>query len=116
MTKTVRNLSRGLVLASHCELATTLLARARGLLGHEPLKPGQAMLISPCHSIHTFFMSFSIDAAFLDRDLRVVYVMASMPPGRVSPHLFKSHSVLELPAGALAASGTAVGDELDISS
>ncbi len=116
MTKAVRNLSRDLVLVSQCEMATSLLARARGLLGHEPLKAGQGMLISPCQSIHTFFMSFPIDAAFLDRDLRIVHIMASMPPGRLSPHLFKAHSVLELPAGALAASGTMVGDELTISS
>jgi uncharacterized membrane protein (UPF0127 family) len=35
-----------------------------------------------------------------------------MPPWRLSPHLFKAHSVLELPAGALAATASSVGDDL----
>ncbi len=112
MTRKLVNRTRELVLVSQCEMATSLAGRARGLLGHAPLKPGQAMLISPCQSIHTFFMSFPIDVAFLNRDMRIVHIIPSMPPWRLSPHLFKAHSVLELPAGALAATGSSVGDEL----
>jgi uncharacterized protein len=112
VTRKLINRTRDLVLVSQCELATTLLGRARGLLGHAPLTAGQGMLISPCQSIHTFFMSFPIDVAFLNRDLRIVHIIPSMPAWRLSPHLFKAHSVLELPAGVLAATGSSVGDEL----
>ena len=112
MTRKLINRTRERVLVGQCEMATSLMARARGLLGHAPLTRGQGMLISPCQSIHTFFMSFPIDVAFLDRDLRIVRIIPSMPPWRLSPHLFKAHSVMELPAGALAATGTSVGDEL----
>jgi uncharacterized membrane protein (UPF0127 family) len=112
VTRKVVNRTREVVLLSECEMATSLMARARGLLGHPPLVRGQGMLISPCQSIHTFFMSFPIDVAFLNRDLRIVYIIPSMPPWRLSPHLFKAHSTLELWAGALAATGSNVGDEL----
>ena len=112
MTRKLVNRTRELVLVSQCEMATSLMGRARGLLGHAPLTPGQGMLISPCQSIHTFFMSFPIDVAFLNREMRIVHIIPSMPPWRLSPHLFKARSVLELPAGALAATGSSVGDEL----
>jgi uncharacterized membrane protein (UPF0127 family) len=106
----VHNSDRGANLVAKGELADNLLTRARGLLGHAPLAAGEGMLIRPCRSIHTFFMGFPIDAAFLDKDGRVVHLMPDMAPGRVSPHVFKAHSVLELPAGTLAATGTEVGD------
>ena len=112
MNRKLINRTRERVLVSECEMAASLLARARGLLGHAPLTAGQGMLISPCQSIHTFFMSFPIDVAFLNRDLKIVHIIPSMPAWRLSPHLFKAHSVLELPAGALAATGSSVGDEL----
>jgi uncharacterized membrane protein (UPF0127 family) len=112
VTRTLVNRTRKLVLVSQCEMATSLVGRARGLLGHAPLTSGQGMLISPCQSIHTFFMPFPIDVAFLNREMRIVHIIPSMPPWRLSPHLFKAHSVLELPAGALAATASSVGDDL----
>ena len=110
----VANLTRGFTLVENGEIASNLWARARGLLGHAPLRAGQGMLITPCHSIHTWFMSFAIDVAFLDIDNRIVHVIPDMPPGRVSPHLFRAQSVLELPARTLSTSGTVVGDQLAV--
>jgi uncharacterized membrane protein (UPF0127 family) len=115
VTRQLVNQTRERVLVSRCEMATSLVARARGLLGHAPLTAGQGMLISPCQSIHTFFMSFPIDVAFLNRDMRIVHIIPSMRPWRLSPHLFKAHSVLELPAGVLSATDSSVGDELSFS-
>lgn len=110
----IRNQTRQVVLVESGEMARSLLARARGLLGHAPLVAGEGMLIVPCQSIHTFFMSFPIDVAFLDKENRIIHMIPAMPRGRLSPHLFRSHAVLELPAGALAATGTQVNDVLVI--
>jgi uncharacterized membrane protein (UPF0127 family) len=115
VTRKLVNRTRERVLVSQCEMATSLVGRARGLLGHAPLASGQGMLISPCQSIHTFFMSFPIDVAFLSREMRIVHIIPSMRPWRLSPHLFKAHSVLELSAGALSATNSVVGDELALS-
>ncbi len=57
-------------------------------------------------------MAFPIDAVFLDREGTVVRLLEAFPPWRVSGVYLKAHSVLELPAGVAAASGTVVGDRL----
>jgi uncharacterized membrane protein (UPF0127 family) len=51
--------------------------------------------------IHTFFMRFSIDVLFLDRQLKVLRVIEDLKPWRLSPWVLRAHSVLELPGGSL---------------
>ena len=63
-------------------VARTLFARIKGLIGTKRLPPGEGLLILHCNAIHTFFMSFAIDATFLDRDDRVVKVVRNIPPWR----------------------------------
>ena len=64
------------------KVARTLFARMTGLIGTKRLPPGEGMLILRCKAIHTFFMSFAIDATFLDRDDRVVKVVRNIRPWR----------------------------------
>lgn len=63
-------------------VARTLFARIKGLIGTKRLPLGEGMLILHCNAIHTFFMSFAIDATFLDRDDRVVKVVRNIRPWR----------------------------------
>ena len=63
-------------------VARTFAERARGLIGTKDLAPGEGMLIEKCNAIHTFFMSFAIDAAFLDSEGRVVKTVRGIPPWR----------------------------------
>ncbi len=81
-------------------------------MGRRDLPFGQGLHIVPCKSIHTFFMRIPIDVAFLDAERHVVKLLPALPPWRASSIYFKAESVLELPAGALAGSGTCEGDEL----
>jgi uncharacterized membrane protein (UPF0127 family) len=101
--------SDGQELATDVTVAASLPARIRGLLGRSSLPAGQGLLIKPCKGIHTFFMKFSIDVVFLDRDNRVVALYRSLEPNRLTRVSGKAHSVLELPAGTLDAH-VAVGD------
>lgn len=64
-------------------VARTLLDRMRGLIGRKCLPSGEGLLILRCNAIHTFFMSFPIDATFLDRNDRVVKVVRNIPPWRI---------------------------------
>ena len=64
------------------KVARTLFARMKGLIGTKRLPPGEGMLILRCNAIHTFFMSFAIDATFLDRHDRVVKVVRNIRPWR----------------------------------
>jgi uncharacterized membrane protein (UPF0127 family) len=113
MTIRVRNETRDTILASGAEVADTSTMRRVGLLKKEKLKPGEGLWITPCESVHTFFMKFAIDLVYLDRKKRVRKIRHAVPPWRISGCL-AAHSVLELPAGAAAASGTQPGDQLEL--
>lgn len=65
------------------EVARTLFARMRGLIGRAGLPPGTGMLILNCNSIHTFFMKFPIDAIFLDGNDQIVKTVRNIRPWRL---------------------------------
>lgn len=108
----VNNETRQRLLADRADKATSFLQRFKGLMGRRSLEVGQGLHIVPCNSIHTFFMRIPIDVLFLDAQGRVVKQMPALPPWRATSVYFQSRSVLELPAGVLAASGTQEGDVL----
>ena len=43
----------------------------------------EGMLILKCNAIHTFFMSFAIDAIFLDKNDKIVKTVCNIRPGRL---------------------------------
>ena len=51
----------------------------RGLRGHPPPGPREAMLLSRCRVIHTFGMAVPIAVVFLDGSLEVVGVQVARP-------------------------------------
>lgn len=107
----IRNLTRDAILASEAEVADTSRKRRTGLLKRQSLAQGEGLWITPCEAIHTIGMKFAIDVVFLSRTRKVLKLKQNMPPGRVAVCLW-AHSVLELPAGTIAATGTQVGDQL----
>ena len=109
----VRNQTRNTILADAAEVADTGKKRRIGLLKHDRLDPGEGLWIVPCESVHSFFMKFAIDLVYLDRHKKVRKVRHRMVPWRLSACL-TAHSILELPAGVVAASGTRKGDQLEM--
>jgi uncharacterized membrane protein (UPF0127 family) len=107
----VRNVTRQTVLAQAADVADTSAKRRTGLLKHERLEPGEGLWIVPCESVHTFFMKFPIDLVYLDKRKKVKKVRHAVPAWRMSACL-TAHSILELPAGTAAETGTVAGDEL----
>ena len=59
-------------------------------------------------------MKITIDVVFVSKEGEVLHLMPEMAPGKVSPLVRKARAVIELPAGVIAASGTEVGDRLEI--
>ena len=106
------NRRTGAVLADRVEKATSVRARLRGLLGRKGLDPGSALVIAPCTSIHTFFMQFTIDAAFLGRDGRVIRAISSLRPWRATRIYPAATMVVEFREGALADGDVREGDTL----
>lgn len=108
------NLTRNTILAETCIIADSFWIRFKGLMGKKSISPGNALLLVPCKSIHMLFMRFPIDAVFLDKNNRVVYLLENLKPWRVSPVVKQAYSVLELPAGMIKTSGTMRGDEVAV--
>jgi uncharacterized membrane protein (UPF0127 family) len=109
------NVRNDRVVAGSLITAFDSASRRKGLLKHEGLPPGSALIIAPSNAIHTFFMRFAIDVAFVARDGRVLKVRPAVPPWRMTGSL-RAFAVIELPAGALAAADTLRGDTLRVTS
>jgi uncharacterized membrane protein (UPF0127 family) len=105
------NLRNGAVLAEHLLTAFESKTRNKGLLGRESLGDGEALIIAPSNAVHTWFMKFPIDIAFVERSGRVVKTRNTVPPWRIAAAL-RAFAVIELPAGTLDRCRTVRGDEL----
>ncbi|MGI5860583.1 MAG: DUF192 domain-containing protein [Myxococcales bacterium] len=110
----VHNVTRSTVLGDKVEVASSSLARAKGLLGRRGLAEGEGLHLVPCNSIHMFFMRFPIDVAFLDSEGRVVRAVHTIKPWRATRMYLDAYSALELPAGTLQRTGTQEGDQLKL--
>jgi uncharacterized protein len=111
------NRTRGTILCERLEVAASMAAKSRGLLGRDSLAPGAGMLfenggVLPLMWMHMFFMRFAIDIVFLNHDNRVLRINHSLHPWRVSSMVFGARRALELEAGAAVRSGTVKGDQL----
>lgn len=100
------------VVTARVDKADNMFKRMRGLLGRGGLAPNEGLWITPCTSIHMFFMRFSIDAVFIDANGCVVRVYEDLPPWRMARGGKHAHSVLELPAGRAAFFNLRPGDRL----
>jgi len=101
------------VVASTLVPAFDSASRRRGLLKHNCLPEGSALVIAPTNAIHTFFMRFAIDVAFVSKDGRVLKVRRAMPAWRMAA-AWRAFAVVELPPGALERAGVQPGDMLRV--
>jgi uncharacterized membrane protein (UPF0127 family) len=108
----VANQTKGRVLADRADIADTGAKRRTGLLKHSRLEPGEGLWIAPCEGVHTFGMKFPIDVIFLNKKKQILKTRPDMVKGRIAFSL-RAYSVLELPAGTLAETGTVAGDQLE---
>jgi uncharacterized protein len=115
-----RNRTRSSELASDVEVAGSLWAKFKGLMGRPPLVPGAGLWLPDSNGIHMMFMRFAIDAVFVGRvdpngarSVVATYRDLKAWTGLV-PFVRGAHGVLELPVGAIDASATEVGDLIEI--
>lgn len=108
------NQTKNQILAEEAVLADTLPQRMKGLLGRKEFKHGEALILKPCNSIHTFFMRFPIDVLFLDKNKRVVKAIPDLKPFRISNIYFSSVLAVELPANTIQATSTTSGDLISL--
>lgn len=92
----------------------TMLLRFVGLMGKKSLNDGEGLLLIPCNSIHMMFMKISLDIVFINKNNTIIHLIENIKPWRISPIIFKSHSVLELPVNSIKSKDLKINDELEI--
>ena len=110
----VVNLKNNLVLAVKAAKAESFVSRLVGLLSHSQLEKGSGLLLTNTNSIHTFFMRFAIDVAFLDRNGVVQKTVVNLKPWRIVSPVLSAKHCLELPSGTLTLTDTCKGDRLHV--
>lgn len=100
----------GDVLAA-AEVADSVLARMRGLLGRSGYDG--ALFFPRTKAVHSLGMRFPIDVAFLDRRMKVVDAVR-LAPWRMTRPRWRCHWVLEAEAGAFERWGLRPGDQLEL--
>jgi hypothetical protein len=109
----LENTRTGAVLAGRVLAAFDSAARRTGLLKHDAMPEDAALVIAPSNGIHTFFMRFAIDVAFVDRHGKVLAVRHNLVPWRIAVS-WRAYAVIEMAAGTLQRSGTGRGDLLGL--
>lgn len=111
----VQNTTKKVTICRKCLVAETVLQRFIGLMGRGELGKDEGLLLTYARGgVHTCFMKFAIDVAYLNREGRIVAVKHDMKPWRVwVVNSRDAVMALELPAGRLSETGTEVGDKLE---
>ncbi len=109
----IHNLTKKTVIARKSFVAMTLHDRARGLIGRD-FQNFDAMVFNNCSSIHTMFMSMSIDVLFIDRDNKVCGLRKNLCPWIPFVRGPGAFCVIELPAGTIERSNTGKDDIVDL--
>ncbi len=91
-------------------IAKTFSSRFWGLMCKNEGDYG--LLLSPCNSIHTFFMRYNLDAIFLDKDNRVISIKRFIKPYSIVPSVRAAKKVLEFPSLLHASAFLDIGDQI----
>lgn len=109
----IHNVSKKKVIAYNPVYAVSFVSRGRGMIGRK-FSGFDAMIFQRCNSIHTLFMSITIDLVFVDRDNCVCAVYPSLTPWKPLVRCGKANTVIELPDGTIGKADIQVGDFIDL--
>jgi len=86
------------ILFNHARVADTFFKRAFGLLYERGLSEDEALIFKNAPCIHTFFMRFSIDVVFLEKNGTVIRLCEHTVPFRMLC-CFRATYTIEAAAG-----------------
>jgi len=101
------------VVSENIMVANTFFKRLKGLMLTKELPEQDALHIIPCNEIHTFFMNYSIDVLYLDKDKRIVHMDEEMEPGKIGKKVKNAISVVELPGGKVKTANLKIGQSVE---
>ncbi len=91
----------GRTIAARLEVADGFWSRFVGLQFRRALPPHAALVLVPCRSLHTCFVRFPLDIAFLDRGGSVLAIRRNLLPWRTAFAPPGTYAVLEMLAGCM---------------
>jgi uncharacterized membrane protein (UPF0127 family) len=94
-------------------VADKFFKRLKGLMFTKELPAQDALHIIPCNEIHTFFMNYSIDVLYLDKDKGIVHMDEEMEPGKIGKKVKNAISVVELPGGRIKTTKIRLGQSVE---
>jgi uncharacterized membrane protein (UPF0127 family) len=109
----IKHSKSGKLIGSEIKEAKSFMDRTVGLMFKNSMNGYDGLLLSPCPSIHTFFMRFKIDVIFMDKSYSIVKIIRDIKPWRMSRMYFKAYYCLELPSGRLSLEINE-GDQLEV--
>lgn len=109
----IRNLTKNNILSKQPFYAVRFTDRARGMICRR-FDGFDAMVFEGCRSIHTMFMTETIDVLFYDFDNRVARMCHNLKPWRPMIFAAGARGVVEFPSGRLTGSGVELGDIIDL--
>lgn len=103
------------MIAEKAEMADNFYKRLIGLTDRSVLAESEALILTPCNSIHTFGMKFMIDVVFLDSELKICHFISNMKKYRISAIMLSAKYVVELHAGLIDRLNIQMGDQIILS-
>jgi uncharacterized protein len=107
------NKSSNTVISENLIMADTFFKRLKGLMFTKDLTAQDALHIIPCNEIHTFFMNYSIDVLYLDKDKNILHMDEEMEPGKIGKKVKNAISVVELTSGRIKAADLKLGQAVE---
>ncbi len=93
-------------------MADDFFRRFSGLIFRKRLKDDEVLVLRGCRSIHTMWMRYSIDAAFIDSEGKIVAAFNSLRPWRITPYFPDAVLVMEANPGFLGKWSLDTGDRI----
>ena len=108
------NKTKNKMVVPNLNVAADIWTRNKGLLGKKTMASSEALFILRCNAIHTFFMNFPIDVAFVNRKMVVKKIMTNVQPWRATWPVLTAAHVIEFAGGTLTQENITVGDQLHV--
>jgi uncharacterized membrane protein (UPF0127 family) len=109
----LKNAANSQIIFANLIRAESIKARFQGLLGRKGLAADEAMWITQCSSIHTFFMKFAIDCVFVDAKGTIRKIYHNVVPWRIAGPVFGATDVVEMSAGQAKLKNLQIGDVIE---
>ena len=93
------------------KIADSFSSRLKGLMFVNNINSEEGLLLKNCNSIHTFFMNFEIDVAYLDKNYTVIG-KETIKPWRIGKIFLGTKHVFESKKDSM--NNIKIGDKLNI--